>query len=150
LRTALTAYCGCKVLDVSLDSLSVAKCNRSITSGRLPAWIALDRQTPVLPGLGSPPNLHESVAGAAKPRKAILDVGCITRLRHFPVIYDIDAGLFLFSHDPGHGVAILAANSARSTACPSSLAYIIRTSSSGRGRLPVCVVRKRSLLRTMG
>src|SRR5271166_3640230 len=34
-----------------------------------------------------------------------------------------------------------------STGTPSSLANIARTRSSGRGRLPVCVVRKRSVLR---
>ena len=38
-------------------------------------------------------------------------------------------------------------SAARSTGTPSSLAYIIRMRSSGRGRLPVCVVRKRSVLR---
>src|SRR3989442_12753533 len=42
-----------------------------------------------------------------------------------------------------------APSSARSTGTPSSLAYIMRTRSSGRGRLPVCVVRKRSVLRFM-
>ena len=44
----------------------------------------------------------------------------------------------------------LAASAARSTGTPSSLAYIVRTRSSGRGRLPVWVVRKRSVLRFMG
>src|SRR4030095_2472865 len=39
------------------------------------------------------------------------------------------------------------ASAAASTGTPSSLAYIIRMRSSGRGRLPVCVVRKRSVLR---
>jgi ABC-type taurine transport system ATPase subunit len=38
-------------------------------------------------------------------------------------------------------------SAAWSTGTPSSLANIIRTRSSGRGRLPVCVVRKRSVLR---
>jgi hypothetical protein len=41
---------------------------------------------------------------------------------------------------------ICVANSARSTARPSSLAYMMRTKSSGRGRLPACVVRKRLML----
>src|SRR5438874_4858463 len=36
---------------------------------------------------------------------------------------------------------------AGSTGTPSSLANIARTRSSGRGRLPVCVVKKRSVLR---
>src|SRR5450432_413578 len=36
-----------------------------------------------------------------------------------------------------------------STGTPSSLAYIIRIRSSGRGRLPVCVVRNLSVLRSM-
>src|ERR1700754_3791718 len=40
-----------------------------------------------------------------------------------------------------------AASAGRSTGTPSSLAYMMRTRSSGRGRLPVCVVRKRSVLR---
>src|SRR5262245_61979473 len=38
---------------------------------------------------------------------------------------------------------------AASTGTPSSLAYIMRIRSSGRGRLPVWVVRKRSVLRFM-
>src|SRR6185503_16721667 len=42
-----------------------------------------------------------------------------------------------------------AASPALSTGTPSSLAYIMRIRSGGRGRLPVCVVRKRSLLRIM-
>src|SRR2546425_2332770 len=42
-----------------------------------------------------------------------------------------------------------AARAAGSTGTPSSLATIIRIRSSGRGRLPVCVVRKRSVLRRM-
>src|SRR6185436_21004962 len=42
-----------------------------------------------------------------------------------------------------------AARAAGSTGTPSSLAYIIRIRSSGRGRLPVCVVRKRWVLRFM-
>src|SRR5262249_49319706 len=45
--------------------------------------------------------------------------------------------------------AMRAASAAGSTGTPSSLAYIVRTRSSGRGRLPVCVVRKRSVLRFM-
>ncbi len=44
---------------------------------------------------------------------------------------------------------IRAASAARSTGTPSSLAYIMRIRSSGRGRLPVWVVRKRSVLRFM-
>src|SRR3984893_2488540 len=40
-------------------------------------------------------------------------------------------------------------SAAGSTGTPSSLAYIMRTRSSGRGRLPVWVVRKRSVLRRM-
>src|SRR2546425_8097285 len=43
-----------------------------------------------------------------------------------------------------------AASAARSTGTPSSFAYIMRTRSSGRGKLPVCVVRKRPVLRCMG
>src|SRR5258706_8944465 len=42
-----------------------------------------------------------------------------------------------------------AASASLSTGTPSSLAYIMRTRSSGRGRLPVWVVRKRSVLRRM-
>src|SRR6476646_11598118 len=42
-----------------------------------------------------------------------------------------------------------AASASASTGTPSSFAYIIRTRSSGRGRLPVCVVRNRSLLLRM-
>ena len=42
------------------------------------------------------------------------------------------------------------ARAARSTGIPSSLANIIRIKSSGLGRLPVCVVRKRSRLRFIG
>ena len=41
------------------------------------------------------------------------------------------------------------AKAAGSTGTPSSLAYIMRMRSSGRGRLPVWVVRKRSVLRCM-
>src|SRR5437870_12698456 len=37
-----------------------------------------------------------------------------------------------------------------STGTPSSLANIIRIRSAGRGRLPVCVVRNRSVLRFIG
>src|SRR6478672_7736864 len=40
-----------------------------------------------------------------------------------------------------------AASASRSTGTPASLAYIMRMRSSGRGRLPVWVVRKRSVLR---
>src|SRR5688572_21377417 len=40
-----------------------------------------------------------------------------------------------------------AARAAGSTGTPSSLANIVRMRSSGRGRLPVCVVRTRALLR---
>ena len=43
-----------------------------------------------------------------------------------------------------------AARACGSTGTPSSLAYIMRIRSSGRGRLPVCVVRKRSVLRFIG
>jgi hypothetical protein len=42
-----------------------------------------------------------------------------------------------------------AANAARSIGTPSSLAYIMRMRSSGRGKLPVWVVKKRSALRTI-
>ena len=41
------------------------------------------------------------------------------------------------------------ASACGSTGTPSSLAYIMRMRSSGRGRLPVCVIRKRSWLRCM-
>src|SRR5262245_46416977 len=43
-----------------------------------------------------------------------------------------------------------AARAAGSTGTPSSLANIVRMRSSGRGRLPVCVVRNRSVLRFTG
>src|SRR5206468_3157050 len=39
---------------------------------------------------------------------------------------------------------------AGSTGTPSSLAYMVRMRSAGRGRLPVCVVRNRSVLRGNG
>src|SRR5690242_11790252 len=45
--------------------------------------------------------------------------------------------------------AMRACKASRSTGTPSSFANIMRTRSAGRGRLPVCVVRKRSLLRFM-
>ena len=40
-------------------------------------------------------------------------------------------------------------SAAGSTGTPSSFAYMVRMRSSGRGREPVCVVRKRSVLRCM-
>src|SRR6266852_6136802 len=45
---------------------------------------------------------------------------------------------------------IPAARAAGSTGTPSSFANIVRVSSSGRGRLPVWVVRMRSVLRSIG
>src|SRR5689334_16423402 len=42
-----------------------------------------------------------------------------------------------------------AASAGGSTGIPSSFAYMILMRSSGRGRLPVCVVRNRSVLWTM-
>src|SRR6266852_4156376 len=52
-----------------------------------------------------------------------------------------------FFTTPATAARIFAASPARSTGTPSSLANIARTRSSGRGRLPVWVVRKRSVLR---
>src|SRR5512132_849110 len=45
--------------------------------------------------------------------------------------------------------AIRRSSASAATGTPSSRAYMMRTRSSGRGRLPVCVVRNRSVLRFM-
>src|SRR6185312_14389318 len=45
--------------------------------------------------------------------------------------------------------AMRRSSACESTGTPSSFAYIVRTRSSGRGRLPVCVVRNRSVLLSM-
>src|SRR5215471_7482610 len=54
-----------------------------------------------------------------------------------------------FSTTAATAARMRAWSAARSTGTPSSLANIMRTRPSGRGRLPVCVVRKRSVLRLM-
>src|SRR5262245_4722688 len=54
-----------------------------------------------------------------------------------------------FSTTAATAERICALSAAISTGTPSSLANIVRTRSSGRGRLPVCVVTKRSELRFM-
>ena len=55
----------------------------------------------------------------------------------------------LLCDDLGDRRADTRASAAGSTGTPSSFANIMRIRSSGRGRLPVWVVRKRSVLRFM-
>src|SRR5215472_16500040 len=55
-----------------------------------------------------------------------------------------------FSTTAATAERMCALSAAISTGTPSSLANIVRTRSAGRGRLPVCVVRKRSVLRSIG
>ena len=95
--------------------------------------------------------VDEGVAGAAEAVEPVLDVGGVARLRHLAVVDDVDAGLDLLAARPRPRPRARARRAPRaSTGTPSSFAYIMRIRSSGRGRLPVWVVRKRSVLRFMG
>src|SRR5207244_5323159 len=90
--------------------------------------------------------IDERVADAADPCEPVLDVGGIAWLRHFAVVDDIDAGCDLLAHHFGHGLP----NACCKCSALDRHAFLLRihhaVRSSGRGRLPVWVVRKRSLL----
>ena len=88
---------------------------------------------------------------AAETGQAVLDVRRVARLAHLAVVDDVDARFGLLADDFLDGGRDTArAAPSESTGTPSSFAYIIRIRSSGRGRLPVCVVKNRSVLRFIG
>ena len=96
--------------------------------------------------------LHEililqGLAGAVEPAQAILHVGGVAGLAELPVVHDVDAGRDLLADHLGHRRPDARPRAAPSTGTPSSRANIMRMRSSGRGRLPVWVVRKRAVLR---
>ena len=138
-----------EVAHVGLGSPRVANADRRVASGRLAPRAPRVAEHP----LGEVRKrrqvlVDERVAGAAETGKSILDVRRVARLAHFAVVDDIDTGLGLLAHDLFDRRGRRArASAAGSTGTPSSFAYIARMRSSGRGRLPVCVVRNRSVLR---
>ena len=93
---------------------------------------------------GIEPRFGRLVAG--KPGQPVGDIGRIARLRHLAVVDDVDAGLGLAPHDREHRLA--GQPRQRSGVVGSSLSFATSSSrnAGGRGRLPVWVVRMRSLL----
>ena len=86
---------------------------------------------------------------AAEAGQAVLHVGGVAGLAFLAVADDVDAGVDLLLHGLGDGARTRAWNAASSTGLPPARQRIISMRSAGRGRVPVWVVRMRSVLRFM-
>jgi len=94
---------------------------------------------------------------AARPRRAALfeptqslaGIGRKTTFRELAIVDDIEASRDLLLDDLGDRATDPRGESRLIVGFPSSLAMSIARRSSGRGKLPACVVRIRSVLRCM-
>ena len=97
---------GFQVFGVGDRRLPVAHADRRVAGRRLAARAARIAEHALLqPREIGEVLVDEGVAGAAETVEPVLDVGGIARLRHFPVIDEVDAGRRLLLHHLRHGGA---------------------------------------------
>jgi len=89
-------------------------------------------------------------ARAAEAVQPVLDVGGVAQLRPLAVVDDVDAGWTWRATASSTPRSIRSSSAALSIGMPSSRANMISTRSSGRGRLPTCVVRMRPFVVSSG
>ena len=95
-----------QVLDVASHCVRVGDRDRSVAGGRLSARSAgiaehALRHVGEIDQIG----VNERISRPAEPRQTVLDIGRVARLRHLPVVDDVDAGLALLVHDSSDGSA---------------------------------------------
>ena len=95
-----------QILDVGLCSVRVLHADGCVASRCLAARTNGVAENP----LGQVGKVHEvlvdeSVPGTAEPSKTVFDIGRVARLRHLPIIDNVDAKLDLLAYDVRHGAA---------------------------------------------
>jgi hypothetical protein len=97
---------GLEVFHILHRGARVAHADRCIAGRRLAARAAgIAEHAPGQVGEVREVLVDEGVAGAAEPVEPVLHVGGVARLRHFPVVDDVDAGLALLADHLGDGGA---------------------------------------------
>src|SRR5437764_337453 len=92
-----------QIFDVDLCCVWVLHSDGSVAGGSFAAGTAgVAKNTLGEVGKLNEVLIDESVSGTAEPGKPVLDVGCVARLRHLPVIDEINSKLDLFANDLRH------------------------------------------------